>query len=166
MCYNFITWDDSNKEWKSQLPDDEFVDCMALGSGFIALATDKGFIRIFTVGGIQTYLFSIPGPAVSMAAQEQSLLICYHSGIGVRKSQNLSMYVLKIDHKTTNLPKQTMCNSVPVALSPSSTLSWIGFTDEGTPCAVDSDGLVRLYKYMIGNTWIPVVNLKEDVSVS
>lgn len=163
LCYNFITWDDSNKEWKVQLPDNEYIDCMALGSGFIAVATDKGFIRIFTVGGIQTYLFSIPGPAVSMAAQEQSLLICYHAGAGVNKSQNLFMYLLKIDHKSTNLPKQSMSNSVPVSISPGSTLSWIGFTDEGTPCAVDSDGTLRLYKYMIGNTWIPVVNLKENV---
>ena len=164
-CYNFITWDDSNKEWKCQLPENEFIEGMALGSGFISLVTDKGFIRIFTVGGIQTYLFSIPGPAVALAAQEQSLLITYHAGVGVRKSQNLSMYLLKVDHKTTNLPKQTMSNSVPIALSPSSTLAWIGFTDEGTPCAVDSDGILRLYKHMIGNTWIPVVNLKENVSL-
>ena len=37
-----------------------------------------------------------------------------------------------------------------IALSPSSELSWVGFTDEGTPATYDSDGIVRIINWQRG----------------
>jgi len=46
------------KDWHYQLKNDENVECLAQGTGWIAAFTDYGYIRVFSVEGIQKYLFS------------------------------------------------------------------------------------------------------------
>ena len=159
---NFITWDESNKEWSIDLPPDEFVQSLCIGSGFIAIVTDCNFVRIFTLGGIQMSLFSIPGSIVCCSAQENSLFLVFNSSPGVKGNPVLTSMILKINVKTSSFPKQSTPNAIPVSLTPDSLLVWCGFTDEGTPCTVDSKGFVRLLKTVSGNSWIPVANLKEN----
>jgi hypothetical protein len=47
--------------------------------------------------------------------------------------------------------EKTNSKQIPkdVALSPNSTLSWAGFTDEGTPATYDTDGILRIGKFSI-----------------
>jgi len=157
----FNTWD-ATKEWQIEMPKEEYVEAITCGTGFVAIATDKRFIRIFTTGGIQTNIFSIPGRVVCVSSHEQFLMIIYHMASGMPEEQSLSMYVLKVDHKPVT--KHPVPNPIPVALSPKSQVLWAGFTDEGTPCVVDYDGVVRLFKTIIGNSWIPIAFTKEHVS--
>ena len=164
FCMNFVTWDESNKEWTVDLPDDEFAESVALGGGFVAVATNKRFIRLFTIGGTQINMFSIPGSVVCISAQEGSLIVVYNAAPGTKYNPVLSAYILKISPKSATLPKQSLPNPVPVSLVPDTLLAWAGFTDEGTPCVVDTDGYVRLMRDAIGNTWIPVVHLKEKLN--
>ena len=46
------------------------------------MCTDKRIVRIFTLGGIQKEIFSIPGPVVCMSGHESHLMVVYHSGRG------------------------------------------------------------------------------------
>ena len=55
---------------------------VAVNQKYIAVATDARLLRIFTVGGLQYQLLSIPGPIVSMAMSETQILIVYHQGTG------------------------------------------------------------------------------------
>lgn len=160
---NFLTWDESNKEWSVDLPQDEFIQCLCVGSGFTAVITDANFVRIFTLAGIQVSLFSIPGSVVSCSAQENSLFVIYNSSPGIKNNPVLYCMISKINVKSSSFPKQPTPNPLPVSLTPDSLLVWCGFTDEGTPCIVDSKGHVRLLKSAAGNSWIPIVNLKENV---
>ena len=160
FCMLLNIWD-STKEWQIVMPNEEFIEAIGCGTGFIAVATDKRFVRIFTSGGIQTDMFSISGRVVCLAAFEHFLMIIYHSASGMPEEQSLSMYVLNVEHKLkVNHP---VPNPTPVALCPKSLVSWAGFTDEGTPCVVDSDGVVRLFNRAIGNTWTPIASTKEEV---
>jgi chromosome transmission fidelity protein 4 len=161
FCMLFSTWD-ATKEWQIEMPKDEYIDAITCGSGFIAIATDKRFVRIFTTGGIQTNIFSIAGPVLCVSSHEQFLMIIYHMASGMPEEQSLSMYILRADHKSGS--KHPVPNPIPVALSPKSQVLWAGFTDEGTPCVVDYDGVVRLFKGIIGNSWIPIASTKESVS--
>ena len=45
----------------------------------------------------------------------------------------------------------------------SSLLSWMGFSDEGTPCIMDSAGLVRMRNKDWGSSWIQVCNTKANI---
>lgn len=163
LCMNFVTWDESNKEWTVDLPEDEFAAAVALGGGFVAVATNKRFVRLWTIGGTQLHMFSIPGSVVCLSAQEGSLLVVYNSAPGTKYNPVLAAYILKINPKSSATTKQPLPNPVPVSLVPDSLLAWAGFTDEGTPCIVDTDGYVRLMRDVIGNTWIPIVHLKDKL---
>jgi len=68
---------------------------------------------------------------------------------GMPEEQSLSMFVLEVDHKPVTT--HTVPNPIPVPLNPKSQVLWAGFTDEGTHCVVDYDGVVRLFKTIIGN---------------
>ena len=58
------------------------LQCLCLGDGWIAVGTDKRLIRIFSIGGIQKEIFSVPGPVVSVSGHSTQLLVVYHRGIG------------------------------------------------------------------------------------
>ncbi|KAI1284907.1 WD repeat and HMG-box DNA-binding protein 1 [Halotydeus destructor] len=162
FCKYFRTWD-SNKEWKVDMPEDEYIDCITIGNDFVTAATDKRFIRIFTIGGIQLNIISVPGSIVTLAAQERSLLAVFQNGCPLPDDQNMAMYFLKVDSHSALIKKQPYPNSIPVALSPKTLLTWAGFTDEGTPCTIDLSGVVRLYNKVLGNTWMPVLNLRSNL---
>lgn len=158
----FNTWDNV-KEWQVDLSINESIDAICAGQSFIASVTSLRFVRIWTLGGIQTTVFSIVGAAVNISAWDKYLMILYHSGVQhYDQGQCIDCMVLKVDHQG-----KTRCHPIPspiqVALSPSSTVYWAGFTDEGTPCVMDSDGIVRLYKTHFGNGWFPICSTKNQV---
>ena len=59
------------------------LQVITIGDGWIAAATDKRLVRLFSVGGLQLQVISVPGPVVSMAAHTNQLLIAYHQGMGL-----------------------------------------------------------------------------------
>ena len=165
FCMLFNTWD-LVKEYTIDLPKDEQIDSIAAGQTFIAAATSQLYLRVWTVGGIQTSIISLNGPAVNISAQDRFLMILYHQAAHyTEQGQSIACQVLKVDHKG-----MTRCHPiptpVPLALSPKSTVYWAGFTDEGTPCVMDSDGIIRVYKSHFGNGWFPICATKEHVSAS
>ena len=136
--FNYKTWWDKNKEWTSELPKNEFAECVCATSAWVAVATTERFVRIFTIGGAQLHLVSIPGPVVTISSNQEQLFYTYHRAQGFEGSQLLSCGILSME--------KTEARSIPsqVALSPNSKLIWAGFTDEGTPATYDSDGIVRI----------------------
>ena len=62
------------------LPKGEDVRAVCLGQGWAAAATSALTLRLFSIGGVQKELFSLPGQVVSMAAHGEQLLIVYHRG--------------------------------------------------------------------------------------
>ncbi|RLV98271.1 hypothetical protein DV515_00010917 [Chloebia gouldiae] len=108
-CIHFGSWD-ANKEWTVDMAKDEEIEAICLGQGWAACATTALLVRVFTVGGVQKEIFSLPGPVVAMAGHGEQLMVVYH---------------------------------------------------RGTPCYVDSEGIVRMLNRGFGNTWIPVCNTRE-----
>ncbi|KAM4630148.1 WD repeat and HMG-box DNA-binding protein 1 [Polymixia lowei] len=155
QCLHFSSWD-TNKEWIVDLPQGEDVRALCLGQGWAAAATSSLVLRIFSIGGVQKELFSLPGPVVCMAGHGEQLLIVYHRATGFDGDQALGVQLLQFGRKT-----RQVVNGEPLPLSVKSHLSWLGFTAEGTPCYIDSDGVVRMLNRSLGNTWTPVCNTRE-----
>jgi len=59
---------------------------LCLGEDWLAVATDRRHVRIFSISGIQKQIFSLPGPVVTMAAHRDMLIVVYHNGLGKNKS--------------------------------------------------------------------------------
>ena len=55
---------------------------ICLGGDWLAAATDRRIVRIFSITGIQLQLFTIAGPVVSMAASDDKLMVVHHTGLG------------------------------------------------------------------------------------
>uniref|UniRef100_A0A3B4YZ04 WD repeat and HMG-box DNA-binding protein 1 n=1 Tax=Seriola lalandi dorsalis TaxID=1841481 RepID=A0A3B4YZ04_SERLL len=155
QCLHFSSWD-TNKEWMVDLPKGEDARALCLGQGWAAVATSKLMLRLFSIGGLQREIISLPGPVVCMAGHGEQLLIVYHRATGFDGEQALGVQLLQFGRR-----KRQIINGEPLPLSHKSYLSWLGFTAEGTPCYVDSDGVVRMLNRSLGNTWTPVCNTRE-----
>lgn len=155
QCLHFSSWDNS-KEWMVDMWKGEDVQAVCLGQGWVACATSALLVRIFTVGGVQKEIFSLLGPVVCMAAHGEQLLIVYHRGTGFDGDQCLGVQLLEMGKR-----KRQVLHGNPLPLSKKSFLSWLGFSAEGSPCYVDSEGVVRLLNRSLGYTWTPVCNTRE-----
>lgn len=62
------------------LPPGEDVRALCLGRRWAAVATSKLMLRLFSIGGVQREVFSLPGNVVAMATHGEQLLIVYHRG--------------------------------------------------------------------------------------
>ncbi|XP_073494567.1 WD repeat and HMG-box DNA-binding protein 1 [Phyllobates terribilis] len=155
QCLHFSSWDNS-KEWMVDMPKGEDIQAVCLGQGWVACATSASLVRVFTVGGVQKEIFSLLGPVVCMAAHGEQLLLVYHRGTGFDGDQCLGVQLLELGKQ-----KRQVLHGNPLPLSKKSFLSWLGFSAEGSPCYVDSEGVVRLLNRSLGHTWTPVCNTRE-----
>lgn len=71
------------KEWHFALKHGEQVENLAIGSGWCAVATDFGYIRVFSTEGVQRTIICQGTPFVTMAAYENLLAVVYHAGPSV-----------------------------------------------------------------------------------
>uniref|UniRef100_A0A8D2B0B3 WD repeat and HMG-box DNA-binding protein 1 n=1 Tax=Sciurus vulgaris TaxID=55149 RepID=A0A8D2B0B3_SCIVU len=154
-CLHFSSWD-SSKEWIVDMPQNEDIEAICLGQGWAAAATSALLLRLFTIGGVQKEIFSLPGPVVSMAGHGEQLFIIYHRGTGFDGDQCLGVQLLELGKK-----KKQILHGDPLPLTRKSYLAWVGFSAEGTPCYVDSEGCVRMLNRGLGNTWTPVCSTRE-----
>lgn len=154
-CLHFSSWD-SSKEWIVDMPPNEDIEAVCLGQGWAAAATSSLLLRLFTIGGVQKEVFSLPGPVVSMAGHGEQLIIVYHRGTGFDGDQCLGIQLLQLGKK-----KKQILHGDPLPLTRKSYLVWLGFSAEGTPCYVDSEGIVRMLNRGLGYTWTPICNTRE-----
>uniref|UniRef100_H2MZK2 WD repeat and HMG-box DNA-binding protein 1 n=1 Tax=Oryzias latipes TaxID=8090 RepID=H2MZK2_ORYLA len=155
QCLHFSSWD-TNKEWMVDMPNGEDVKALCLGQGWAAVATSALMVRLFSIGGVQREVFSLPGPVVCMAGHGEQLLVVYHRATGFDGDQALGVQLLQLSRR-----RRRVLSGEPLPLSHKSYLSWLGFTGEGTPCFVDSEGVVRMLNRALANTWTPVCNTRD-----
>ena len=55
------------------------LQVIAIGDEWVSAATDKQFLRIFSISGIQRDVLSLPGRAVAMAGWRNQLAIVYQT---------------------------------------------------------------------------------------
>ncbi|XP_062863778.1 WD repeat and HMG-box DNA-binding protein 1 [Trichomycterus rosablanca] len=156
QCLHFSSWDTS-KEWMVDLPKGEDVRALCLGRGWAAAGTSAMLVRLFSIGGVQREVFSLPGPVVCMAGHGEQLLVAYHRGTGFDGDQALGVQLLQLGRR-----RKQIVRGEPLPLSRRSHLTWLGFSAEGTPSCADSQGTVRMLNRSLGNTWTPVCDTSES----
>lgn len=156
VCIHFGSWDNS-REWSVALPEGESIQAVATGSSFVAVTTDKRFLRIFTIGGVQGDILSLPGSVVCMSGHKNQLMVVFHINNPLPGEQALALKLLDLKHNQEIIAEER------VLLSEKSTLAWLGFSEEGTPVTVDSAGVVRLLSCSFGTSWSPVCITKSNM---
>lgn len=155
VCIHFGSWDNS-KEWTVEMPAEESIQAVAIGSSFVAAATNKRFLRVFTIGGVQRHVFSLPGPVVCMSGCYNQLMVVYHLDNPLPGEQALAVKFFDL--------RENIITEERVTLSEKSLLSWVGFTESLTPVTVDSAGVVRILSRSFGTAiWSPVCMTKSNL---
>ncbi|KAG1663728.1 WD repeat and HMG-box DNA-binding protein 1 [Nymphon striatum] len=155
VCNHFSSWD-NNKEWIVDLNENEEFVSICIGEDWIAGATNLRNVRLFTIGGIQRTILSVPGDILTVAGHQDVLAIIYHKSIAIAGDQNLAMalHVVGAGTQRFSLP-------FDVPLSQKTEISWFGLTDEGSPCLMDSSGILRLLTGKTGHLWVQVIDTKD-----
>ncbi|XP_018014855.2 WD repeat and HMG-box DNA-binding protein 1 [Hyalella azteca] len=155
----------SAQDWQVELPDGEDCIAVACSNKVVCVASSKRIVRVLSVGGVSLDVLCVPGPLVCMAAHEHHLMLLYHAAVGSGGDQQINMLVLNTEKPTVAGQRVTHLVPVatPVALCPSSFVSWAGFSDEGTPVVVDSAGYVRMLHPNYPGSWTIILASKATV---
>lgn len=137
-----------SREWSMPMPNCEEILCVAASSKLVAVATDARLLRIFSVIGTQREVLSIPGPVLSLAAHEDRIAIAYHRS-PASEDQHISMMLIQ------TIGLSLRCRQVDVPSTPNSKLTWIGYSDRGSPVVCDSMGMVNMFSIR-SNYWVPI----------
>ncbi|KAK9669066.1 hypothetical protein RND81_13G106900 [Saponaria officinalis] len=153
MYRPFSSWA-NNSEWSMRFENEE-VKAVALGQGWVAAATSAHFLHIFTEGGLQRYILSLDGPVVTLAGYKDELALVTHS------SQSLPSNDQMLEFKILNISNGTQPLKGRLPLSPGSSLTWFGFSEEGQLAFYDSMGVLRVYSDQFGGSWLPLFSASK-----
>lgn len=79
VCVLLNSWD-GKREWTVDLPDNDDICGLAVTADWIAVASVSRLLRLFTLGGGQREIISIPGPIVAIHGSRDRLVVVYHCG--------------------------------------------------------------------------------------
>lgn len=157
FCMHFGSWD-NHKEWTYDMPDGDNIQAITVSDNWAAVATANRQIRIFSIGGLQRHVFTLPGDVVSLSSHKDKLLVAYHRGLSpMPGDQCMGVFLIKVGH---GLMLKVIINGEALPLSPASKLAWLGFSDEGAPFYMDVEGIVRTQDRQC---WVPVANTRQLV---
>ncbi|KAI0564754.1 Anaphase-promoting complex subunit 4 WD40 [Gracilaria domingensis] len=142
-----------NSEWTSTLNTEDDISCVALGKRFCAIATaPSNLVRVFSLSGLQTSSFGVPGTIITLAALDRKLVIVY----GESASTILKCEVIEIDNSAEIGAIQYEGNLVK---HPNASLEWVGFTNDTIElCCYDSNGwLWMLTDTPSSKRWVPMM---------
>ncbi|CAI5502464.1 unnamed protein product [Closterium sp. Naga37s-1] len=163
----FTSWAPSS-DWSVRLPAGEEVTAIAVGRKWVAAATSRNFLRIFSDTGLQRAIVSLEGPVVAMAGQGAFLAIAFLAA-GPHPDGHQAMHLLLLDMHSSALRLRT-----PIALSPCASLAWLGFstissdpsaplhTTVPTVATYDSQGVVRILSPDFGGCWMPIFSVSAS----
>eukprot|EP00051_Salpingoeca_urceolata_P016320 m.215900 g.215900 ORF g.215900 m.215900 type:complete len:1114 (+) comp18647_c1_seq1:271-3612(+) len=154
FCQNIQHWG-NDSSWQIFFPQSEEVEVVAVGggeTGFVAVATNKRYLRLYSNNGTPKHVMCLEGPVVSMAAFDEQLFVVYHLAHGLPDEQNLGALILDVDRRTT-----VYRGTVPLSIG--ADLTWLGFSDNKLPATMDSMQVVRVLLPTWGQTWTPIVEL-------
>lgn len=148
----FSSWA-NNSEWVQFLSPDEDISCIALGQRFVAVGTTpNSLVRLFSLSGIQTGFFGVPGPIITMAARDDHFVVVY------AEPGTATLRCDLLDVGSTGEVEKVRYSGV-LMQCPNTKLEWIGFTnDTNELCCYDSNGWLWVMPDPRGSKrWIPLM---------
>lgn len=128
-----------DKDWVLTLPDGEMALGCACGEGWAAVATSRRFLRLYSSGGNQGPVTWLKGDLITMVGRGRFLAIFYHENTPMPDGTQRIGYQL-LDAASGNL---VSTGSVS-AISPGSTMTWAGFSNDYSLMVMDSDGMLSM----------------------
>eukprot|EP00940_MAST-03C_sp_MAST-3C-sp2_P001701 g1701.t1 len=138
-----------NSDWTAQLPRGEKVDCVAVGSSWVAASTSAGFLRLWRFSGLQDFIVQTPAPIVCLAGHGSHLATVYRTGNPSDSHQHLRYEVFNVPDR-----KQVCTGTLPMRSG--AKLEWLGFSDKGILMAYEDSGRLSGLFNIFGWKWVPL----------
>ncbi|EPB83122.1 hypothetical protein HMPREF1544_10107 [Mucor circinelloides 1006PhL] len=145
----------SEKDWTHHMLPGEDVVSIAINRVSVIATTSLGYVRIFSISGVQRYIFSLEN-VVSITAMTDLALIVYSNGPAFGNQQNLDFLLL-------NTETNEVLQKDKIQLTTDSELNWIGFSETNQAATFDSAGILRVLYHQrrpFQSRWIPVFDSK------
>ncbi|KAG1065103.1 hypothetical protein G6F42_026885 [Rhizopus arrhizus] len=136
------------------LPGEDVVS-IAINRVSVIATPSLGYVRIFSISGVQRYIFSLEN-VVSITAMTDLALIVYSNGPAFGNQQNLDFLLL-------NTETNEVLQKDKIQLTTDSELNWIGFSETNQAATFDSAGILRVLYHQrrpFQSRWIPVFDSK------
>lgn len=144
----------ANESFTYPLPSGEAALAVAVGTGWCAIATSKGFLRIFSSTGIQISVTCLTGPVVCLCGYGTQLAVVF----AIESTSCLSLELLAITPFSPGCSRSVLEMALP--LTAKSTLTWVGFdVDTQILSTIDSAGMMRMLMRPFGWKWVPVLDI-------
>ncbi|KAI8636553.1 WD40-repeat-containing domain protein [Parasitella parasitica] len=145
----------AEKDWTHHMLPGEDVVSIAINRISVVATTSLGYVRIFSISGVQRHVFSLEN-VVSITAMTDLALLVYSAGPAFGHQQNLDFMLL-------NTETNEMLQKDKIQLTTDSELNWIGFSETNQAVTFDSAGVLRLLYHQrrpFQGRWIPVFDGK------
>uniref|UniRef100_A0A915LPY8 Minichromosome loss protein Mcl1 middle region domain-containing protein n=2 Tax=Meloidogyne incognita group TaxID=654580 RepID=A0A915LPY8_MELJA len=161
LFVNHVTcWDHDARQWTQTMDEGEQIEGLCIGKNFIAIATNLRFLRVFTSGGTQRFVFSIPGHFHTICAHGSKLAVAYATGAVLVITDDDYEHQLAVNvYKVNSLFGECELSleyTIPLAMSLYSKLQWLNFSNFGNLVSMDDECNIRIYLQAKG-VWIPVL---------
>ena len=144
----------SDGEWQYTLPLGEEPRALAAGLTFVACATSRGNLRLFSPMGVQIGVLRLQAPVVTLAARGGRLACLTHRGLPLVSAPGaapqLEVSVYDVDNFSLVLRSPA---PLPSGVARA---EWLGFSEEGHVALAHSDGVVSVLTEDFGGSWTPV----------
>lgn len=150
LYYRPINWG-TDKDWTHHMLPGEDVVSIAINRVSVIATTSLGYVRIFSISGVQRHIFSVEN-VVSITAMTDLAMIVYSNGPGFNHQQNLEYILINTD--TTEVIQKDK-----IQLTSDSELTWIGFSETNQAATYDSAGILRVLhrqRRPYQGAWVPV----------
>lgn len=145
-------------DWRTALPKDEGVVCIALSESYVVVCTSAGYVRVYTLFGVPYRVWRQKHtPVVTCASWMDYVLVMGNGAVGADGGTRLTYCVENVKRDKT-----MQCDDT-IALPQGGTVKNVFFSDGGDPCIYDSDGvlLVCLHWRKKGQAkWVPLLDTR------
>ena len=150
-----------NESFQMTLAEEEEAQAVAVGRGWVAVATSKQMLRIFSSTGLQLSTIWLRGQVVAMCGLDSRLAVVYHGGQPINETFSLKVDIYELQWEN-NCGGSMLVEELHVPLTAKSTLQWLGFeTGSMFLVAMDSAGVVSMLIKSMGWQWMPVLEVER-----
>ncbi|EAU29603.1 hypothetical protein ATEG_10154 [Aspergillus terreus NIH2624] len=152
------TWT-TRADWRTQLPQGEYIRALALSESYIVAVTTKDYVRVYTLFGTPFKVYRQKSPAVTCAAWRDYIMTIGNGPVGSDGRTATLRYTVE------NVKRDEVCqNEDVVALPEGAELHSVFFSDTGDPCIYDTEGVLLVLQHWRtpGQArWVPLLDTKQ-----
>lgn len=137
-----------------------FSIAVAINDVSVIVTTSNGYVRIFSLSGLQTHIFCIQDVVSIVGRSDLALIVC-STGPTINKQQQNLEFIL------VNTSDKDIIQRGPLPLSNESELTWIGFSETSQPATYDTNGVLRILHRQRRpgqSAWVPVFDGQQTAA--